>query len=77
MLWGCFSTKGTEPLEVIEENVNGATFQDIVEENSISLAKKLNLGRRWTFRQDNNNKLTAKIKHKQQADWLFVRICED
>lgn len=45
---------------VIEGNMNNVMYQAISEKSLISSAKKLNLGRRWTFQQYNNPKSTAK-----------------
>ena len=42
-IWGSFSANATGALHVTKGNVNVATYQDILEENLILLAKKLNL----------------------------------
>lgn len=33
VIWGCSSINGTEALHIIERNVNGAMYQDILEKN--------------------------------------------
>lgn len=49
-------------LHVIKGNTNGAIYQQYIEENLISLAKKLHLGWRCIFQQDNEiNNTTVKI----------------
>lgn len=48
-------------MQTAPRNMNGAMHQDILEENLISSAKKVDLGRRWTFQQDNNPKQTTKL----------------
>ena len=61
MLWGCFSAAGTGQLVAIEGKMNAAKYRDILEENLFQSALDLRLGRRFTFQQDNDHKLTAKI----------------
>lgn len=53
----------------MEGNMNGEKPQGMFEENLIPLTNKLNLGRRWVFRQDNNPKDTTKITQEGIA-WL-------
>lgn len=53
MIWGFFSANGTGALHIIEDKINGAMSQGILERNLISSTKKLNLRRRWMFQQDN------------------------
>ncbi len=57
MLWGCFSAAGTGRLVAIEGKMNAAKYRDILDENLLQSAQDLRLGRRFTFRQDNDPKL--------------------
>jgi hypothetical protein len=61
MLWGCFSTAGTERLVSIEVKMNGGN-REILEFVFYLLqrAQDLRLGQRFTFQQDNDPKQTAK-----------------
>ena len=56
MLWGCFSLAGTWKLIRVDQNMNGAEYRAILEENLLECAKDLRLGWRLTFQQDNNPK---------------------
>lgn len=53
MIWGFFSANRTGALHIIEDKINEAMSQGILERNLISSTKKLNLQRRWMFQQDN------------------------
>lgn len=64
-LWGCFSANGAGALHIIEGNMNGGMYQDILQQNLIS--EKLNLGRRRTFKQDKDHKRTAIITYEGLA----------
>uniref|UniRef100_A0A9J7YS80 Transposase n=1 Tax=Cyprinus carpio carpio TaxID=630221 RepID=A0A9J7YS80_CYPCA len=66
MLWGCFSAAGTGRLVAIEGKMNAAKYRDILYENLLQSAQDLRLGRRFTFKQDNDPKHTAKIT----KEWL-------
>ncbi|MBN3286953.1 TCB1 transposase, partial [Polyodon spathula] len=60
MLWGCFSSAGTGALVRIEGKMNGAKYREVLEENLLPCARKLKLGRKFTFQHDNDPKHTAK-----------------
>ena len=60
MLCGCFSAAATGRLVKIEAKMNRAKYREICDENLLQSAQDLRLGRRFTFRQDNNPKHTAK-----------------
>lgn len=69
MIWSCFFANGTVALHAIEGIMNRAMYQDILEQNLISSANKINLERRWMFQQVNNPKCTGKINQEGLA-WL-------
>lgn len=69
----CFSANGIGTIHTIQGNMNGAMFQHITENNLVSSAKKLNLGRRWTFQQDNDCKHTARIT-QQVSLWNSLSL---
>ena len=60
MLWGCFSSAGTGALVRLEGKMDGAKYRKIREENLLPSARKLKLGRKFTFQHDNDPKHTAK-----------------
>ena len=60
MLCGCFSLAG------IEGKMDGAKYSKIPEENLLPSARKLKLGRKFTFQHDNKPKHTAKVT----LEWL-------
>ena len=64
MLWGCFSAVGTGRLVRIKAKMNRAKYRAILHENLLQSAQ--DLGRRFTFQQDNNPKHTAKTTQ----EWL-------
>ena len=66
MLWGFLSVAGTERLNRIEGKMNGAKYQEILDENLLQRAQDLRLGQRFTFQQDNDPKHTAKTTQ----EWL-------
>jgi hypothetical protein len=61
MLWGCFSSAGTGKLVRIEGMMDGAKYREILEGNLCQSSRDLRLRRRFTFRQDNDPKHTAKV----------------
>ena len=76
ILWGCFSSAGTEKLVRIEEMMDGAKYRENLEGNLFQSSRDLRLGRRFTFQQDNDPKHTAKTtlewfkgKHLNVLDW--------
>ncbi|MBN3277122.1 TCB1 transposase, partial [Polyodon spathula] len=66
MLWGCFSSAGTGHLVTIEGRMDGEKYRKIPQENLLQSAKKLKLGRKFTFQQDND----PKHKAKATLEWL-------
>ncbi|MGH0128558.1 UNVERIFIED_CONTAM: hypothetical protein FKN15_040258 [Acipenser sinensis] len=66
MMWGCFSSAGTGHLVKIEARMDGAKYREILQENLLQSAKKLKLGRKFTFQQDND----PKHKAKATMEWL-------
>ena len=66
MLLACFSAAGTGRLVRIEAQMNGAKYREFLNENLLQSAQNIRLGRRFTFQQDNNPKLTAKTTQ----EWL-------
>ncbi|MGH0115852.1 UNVERIFIED_CONTAM: hypothetical protein FKN15_054208 [Acipenser sinensis] len=66
MLWGCFSSAGTGHFVKIEGRMDGAKYREILQENLLQSAKKLKLGRKFTFQQDND----PKHKAKATLEWL-------
>jgi transposase len=61
MLWGCFSSNGTDNLVRIHGDMTKESYMDILEQNIRQSVLKLRLGRRWIFQQDNDPKHKAKI----------------
>ena len=57
---------GTGALVRIEGKMDGATYRKIPEENLLPSARKLKLGRKFTFQLDNDPKHTAKAT----LEWL-------
>ena len=66
MLWGCFSSKGPGNLVRVHGIMNSMKYQDILNLNLAAPARKLKLGHRWIFQQDNDPKHTSKSTQK----WL-------
>ena len=64
MLWGCFAASGPGALVKINGIMNSTKYQDILAKNLVASARKLRLGRRWTFQQDNDPKHTSKSTQK-------------
>ncbi|MCJ8737403.1 hypothetical protein PDJAM_G00023560 [Pangasius djambal] len=75
-LWGCFSSAGTGKLVRVDGKMDGAKYRAILDENLLESAKDLRLGRRFTFRQDNDPKPSARAtmewfrsKHIHVLEW--------
>ena len=52
------------PVVQINGIMNSTKYQDILAKNLVASARKLRLGRRWTFQQDNDPKHTSKSTRK-------------
>jgi len=61
MLWGCFSSARTGALVRIERKMDGEKYRQILEENLLPSARKMKLGRNFTFQHDNDPKHIAKV----------------
>ena len=59
MAWGCFSTKGTGPIERVCGIMDQHVYRQMVEEVMLPYAEE-NMPLRWWFQQDNDPKHTAK-----------------
>lgn len=64
-LWGCFSAAGPGRLVKLEK------YHQILEDNLIQSARRLQLGR-FIFQQGNNPKHTTELVQKQQANCLGI-----
>src|SRR4029434_8567228 len=68
MLWGCFSSKGPGHLVRIHGIMDSIKYQQILNENLTAPSSKLEMGRGWTFQQDNDPKHTSKSTQKCFTD---------
>ena len=68
ILWGCFSSSGTGNLVKVQGIMRKEDYIKILEENVKDSARKLHLGRRWKYQQDNDPKHTAKVVTKWFKD---------
>uniref|UniRef100_A0A9J8BDU2 Transposase Tc1-like domain-containing protein n=1 Tax=Cyprinus carpio carpio TaxID=630221 RepID=A0A9J8BDU2_CYPCA len=66
LLWGSFSADGTGALVRTEGKMDGAKYRQILEKNLLPSARKLSIGRRFTFQHDNEPKHKAKLT----TQWL-------
>ena len=62
MLRGCFSSAGTGALVRIEGKMDGANYRKILEENLLPSVRKLKLGRKFTFQDDNDPSTQPKLQ---------------
>uniref|UniRef100_A0A9J7YFI9 Transposase Tc1-like domain-containing protein n=1 Tax=Cyprinus carpio carpio TaxID=630221 RepID=A0A9J7YFI9_CYPCA len=60
MLWSCFSAKSTGRLHHIEEQMDGAMYCKILDENLLPSARTLTMGHGWVFKDYGDPKHTAK-----------------
>ena len=67
MLWGCFASTGPGALVKVNGIMNSTQYQDILAKNLVASARRLKLGRKWIFQQDNDPKHTSKSTKK----WLI------
>lgn len=68
MFWGCFNSRGPGALVRIDGIMNSTKYQAILAENLVPSARRLRLGRRWTFQQDNDPKHTSRSTQKWFRD---------
>ena len=68
MFWGCFNSRGPGALVRIDGIMNSTEYQAILAENLVSSVRRLVLGRKWTFPQDNDPKHTSRSTHKWFRD---------
>ena len=76
MIWGCFSSRGTGDIHIIEGRMNAHMYQNILREHLHASVQKLGLSQEFVFQQDNDPKHTAKTtkkwftdNHVQQLEW--------
>ena len=55
MLWRCFAASGPGALDKMNGIMNSTRYQDILAKNLVAFARKLRIGHRWTFQQDNDS----------------------
>ncbi|CAF4601995.1 unnamed protein product [Rotaria sp. Silwood2] len=60
-VWGAFAWNGVGNLFFINGNMTGEVYKNILEQNLIQSATKLNLGREMVFQHDNDPKHTSRI----------------
>ena len=68
MFWGCFNSRGPGALVRVDGIMNSTKYQAILAENLVPSARRLGLGRRWTFQQDNDPKHTSRSTQKWFRD---------
>lgn len=61
MVWGSFAATGVEELFLINGIMEEEDYVKILETNLMKSARKIGLGRRFTFQQDNDPKHTSKV----------------
>jgi len=59
MVWGCMATNGVGNLAIIPTIMDKEVYQGILKDNLRISAKKLKLGRKFIFQQDQDPKHTA------------------
>ena len=64
MIWGCFLSKGTGELQVIDGGMNGSMYRDILEKNLQKSATSFGHGRNFVLQHDYDPKHTAKLTKK-------------
>lgn len=67
MVWGCFAACGVGQLELIEGIMKSREYCDILTRNVMPSVRKLCLGRRFTFLQDNDP------KHKSKETMTYLK----
>ena len=64
--WDCISSSRVGNLVLIDGNMTGEVYRDILQRNLFESVKTLNLGRNWVLQHDNDPKQRAHIVTK----WL-------
>lgn len=67
-MWGCFAKSGVGELVEISGIMNSDVYINILKKNLKKSAKKLKLGNKFIFQQDNDPKHTSKATKKWLAD---------
>ena len=68
MLWGCFAAVGTGALHKIDGIVRRQNYVDILKQHLTTSDRKLKLGRKWVFQEDNNHMQNSKVVSKWLQD---------
>lgn len=68
MVWGCFAYSGVGNLVDIPTTMTKEIYLDILKDNVKQSARRVGLGRFWTYQQDNDPKHTAKVVQKWFVD---------
>lgn len=71
MMWGCFAWSGVGNLEKIDGIMTADSYISILKRNLKESARKVGLGKKYIFQQDNDPKHTA---HKTTAYFRASRI---
>jgi len=61
MVWGCMSWSGVGNMEFIDGIMTKTVYLDILRRNLQESVRKLELGRRFVFQEDNDPKHTALV----------------
>ena len=64
MLWGYFASTGPGALVKVNGIVNFTKYQDIFAQNPVASARRLTLGQKWIFQQDNPKHKSTSAKNK-------------
>ena len=52
--WDCFSSLGMDSLIFIDANMTGELYQEIIENDLLKSAQKLDMSHDWIFQHDND-----------------------
>jgi hypothetical protein len=61
IFWGCVSHSGLGNLVILEENLTGARYVKLLQENLLASAEKMSLGSDFVFQQDNDPKHRSRL----------------
>lgn len=70
MVWGCMSASGVGKLVFIDGKMDQYVYKNILEENLLASARKLNIEADWIFQHDNDPKHTA----RSVKNWLAANV---